>query len=257
MFKLILAEYRKLKRTLALQMVLIGPALVILLSLMIVLRNSDPVDGSVDPWSRFTGSALGLWTLLMVPLLITLQSSLTGFLEHSNSMWKYLQTLPFKRGEYLIAKFVVNFSLLGLAFITIIILQLLGGFAVLALKLEVGYSAQIPWFEIIVPQFVAFCASGLMVTIHTWISLRFSSIVISLGSGIAAVVTSVIILNSEFGQYFPWSSPGFLAMLSADRADIPEIVNPVGHAFGYVAILIPITAVVMVLAALDFNRQNA
>jgi hypothetical protein len=256
MIKLIIAEFLKLKRTLALQMVLIAPLLVLSLAMVIALRNNEPVNGESTPWAALTGTGTALWNLMMVPLVITLQTALTGFTEHSNSMWKYLFTLPYGRWQFFFAKFAVNSLLIGLAQFCFFLFHLLAGYLLLVLQPHRQFSANIPWNELALPAALSFATSLLIVAIHTWVSLRFRSIIISLGTGIGAVVASMIIISSEYGQFFPWTIPGFVAMLSIGRAQIPGIEDSMAYAVSYVFWMLPIALAAATIASLEFSRGD-
>lgn len=257
MIKLIKAELLKLKRTLALQMVLIAPALVVLMAFVIGLRADDPVNGNMDPWTRLNGSGLALWSLMMLPLLVTLQSALTGFTEHANSMWKYLFTLPYSRAHFLLAKFTVNALLLALAQIAFIALTLLAGYLLALVKPAMGYSLVIPWRETLLAGIFTYLSSLLIIAIHTWVSLRFRSIVVSLGTGIAAVVASMIIISSKYSRFFPWTIPGLVSLTVTGKTGLENTVEPMSWAITYCLVLAVLTAAFLAAASLEFSRGDA
>lgn len=55
---------------------------------------------------------------------------------------------------------------------------------------------------------VSFQASGLLVSIHLWIAMRFSSIPLALGVGIFATVGALFIFGQDVSYYYPWTMPG-------------------------------------------------
>jgi hypothetical protein len=53
-----------------------------------------------------------------------------------------------------------------------------------------------------------YLAAVLIITIHTWISLRWKNLILALGFGVGALVSNVFAFHSEIvGRIFPWSLP--------------------------------------------------
>jgi hypothetical protein len=87
------AELLKIKRTIALKMVVITPAIFVALILLIgwqapfsFLRR----EGFDNAWLVLANRHLTVWALLMLPLYITLQTALIAGLDHSENQWKSL-----------------------------------------------------------------------------------------------------------------------------------------------------------------------
>lgn len=65
-----------------------------------------------------------------------------------------------------------------------------------------------------------FLIAWLMVAIQTWIALRWSSVVVALGSGIVAMVAGAMIAQSpRWAPWFPWS---LTAAATAQGGDVPR-----------------------------------
>ena len=78
-----------------------------------------------------------------------------------------------------------------------------------------------------------------MITIHTWVSLRWQSFTVASAVGIIATVVGFIVINSEeFSGYFPWSLPLRAAgPLVMDVAEAP-LALPIGLVGGVVVSLL-------------------
>jgi hypothetical protein len=55
-------------------------------------------------------------------------------------------------------------------------------------------------------------ASALILTIHTWISLRWENFVVPIVVGIVATVLGVFVFGSDYVYWYPWTISGALAM---------------------------------------------
>ena len=76
----LVAEVRKLKRTLAAWMVIIAPLLVIVFTAFIRLA-STPEQTSEDAWPGLVGNVLAIWSIIMLPLFVALEAALDRFNE--------------------------------------------------------------------------------------------------------------------------------------------------------------------------------
>src|SRR5258708_9344694 len=85
------AEILKLNRTLALAMVFIAPLAVNLLAWFVILRSRGQSDA---PWTQFANNTMFVWSVLMMPLFVTLETALLGGLDPGAADWKHLFALP-------------------------------------------------------------------------------------------------------------------------------------------------------------------
>jgi lantibiotic transport system permease protein len=112
--RVVTVECLKLKRTLALGMVVLAPVTVVILHGLILYAGGERVvRGGRDAWSQLCTNSVGMWTLLMMPMFVTLETSLLAGLEH-NGNWKAVLTLPAPRWAVYIAKLLVAVGLLWL-----------------------------------------------------------------------------------------------------------------------------------------------
>jgi len=105
------AEALKMKRTIALKMVVLAPVAVVLLTLFMAsqapsgtLRRGGIV---VNPWLALSRVNLQFWGLLMLPLYVALQTALIAGLDHADSQWKALFARPVPRWTIYVAKLIV------------------------------------------------------------------------------------------------------------------------------------------------------
>lgn len=208
------AERLKLKRTLAFWLAPLAPLVIVALQVAVVLDGADLLrqDLPADPWAEYGGQVVFLWTMLMLPLFITLETALLANLEHANGQWKHLFALPVCRGAVYAAKQLAAFVLIGLSMAALYV-YLVGSGLVLRLVVPgLGLEAPVPWLALARIVGLAFVASWLILAIHTWIALRWHSFVVASAVGIVAMIVAVFVFRSDtWNVWYPWTLPGLVS----------------------------------------------
>jgi lantibiotic transport system permease protein len=201
-------ECLKLKRTLALAMVVLAPTVILILAALIGYNSGGRMvrDGNTA-WPQLTGNAVGLWTLLMMPMFVTLETSLLAGLEHGNGNWKGVLSLPVPRWTIYISKLLVTIGLLWMA--NAVLLGGMMGIGVLLRAVQPDLElVALPLDPLLRPLLVISAAALLGLTIQHWVSLRFGSAAAAIGFGMMAMVTGFVAANSnEWGRRWPWAMP--------------------------------------------------
>jgi hypothetical protein len=207
------AERLKVKRTLALWLAPLAPLVIIGLQLAIVLKRTEYYrnQDTTVAWTEFGGQIVFLWTMLLLPLFITLEAALLGNLEHGNRQWKHLFALPIPRGAVYAAKQISTMAIIGLSMAALYLYIVLSGLALRWVAPGLGFEAPVPWWDFFQTIALAYLASWLILSIHTWVSLRWHSFVVASAVGIAAMVIAVLMFQSDWGQWYPWTYPGLVA----------------------------------------------
>lgn len=209
-FRALSVEHLKLKRTLTVWMVLVAPFVVNLMYFLTMIDQGQKYN-EPDPqaWSNYMHSVLAMWSILMLPLLITLESTLLSNIEYANQQWKHLFSLPLPRWSLFAAKWTLLFELILASSIINLGLALLGGWGTGQIFTAMNLTMlKIPLRELFIMNIKVFLGAILMISIHVWISLRWSSIVVSIGTGMVAVVGSLFIMRSDkWSPIYPWTLP--------------------------------------------------
>lgn len=170
-----------------------------------------PGPGACYPdrvWMRYTQGAVGLWTFLMLPLFVTLQSALLAGLEHANQQWKHLLALPLPRGVHYLAKLLALAAMVLLAMTVLLLLTVLGGGLLGVLQPNFGIAGAPPWTFLLTRLPAIFAAALLIIALHTWIAIRWRSFTVAVSTGMIATVAGFLIGQSRsFGHLYPWSLP--------------------------------------------------
>lgn len=207
-FRVLSTECLKLKRTLALWMVLVSPLVMVLLQFAISYKRAPLfIHDGKDAWPSMVGQTVEVWTLLMMPMFVTLETSLLAGLENTGKNWKSLLALPAPRWTIYVSKLVVTIALLWAAH-AILIGGTIGSGMLLKLvhpKLSLG---NMPLSPFVVPMLRVSLSALLAVTIQHWVSLRWHSYTVAMGFGMCAMIIGVFMVQSRaLGSWFPWSLP--------------------------------------------------
>jgi hypothetical protein len=236
-------ELLKLKRTLALRMSFVAPAVVVALQVLFFFWQADRMPKTPDFWPLFTSSVAGLWAVLMLPLYITLEASLLAQLEHSNKHWKDLLVLPAPRWMFFVSKFLVLGAMVALSTGVVYLLCIGGGTLLHVIRPRLHFGPT-PWGAAGLVHLKLLSATLLMITIQHWISLRWRNFTVAVSSGMLAVVIGLIVVNSEYGDYYPWAMPAHAIGLNPSRYKTILFTSLIVGAFALLA------------GAWDFARQE-
>lgn len=216
LWRVVYAEALKLKRTLALKMALIAPAVIFLLVLFIASQAPFSIMnrfGVRNAWPRLLQLNLRLWALLMMPLLITLESALVAGIDHSTNHWKILLTRPVPRWTFYVAKLMVLSALTILGSVVLLCGILMDGIFLPHIQPELAFRFPLPWGLIFHDCAEVTGLVFLALAIQHWVSLRWRSFSMAISTGIVATVAGFFaaLATGQIGggwpRYFPWSLP--------------------------------------------------
>jgi lantibiotic transport system permease protein len=209
------AETLKMKRTIALKMVLLAPATVVLLVLFVASQAPFSTlhrSGISNEWIGLERLALLLWALLMMPLYITLETALVAGLDHSENQWKSLMARPVPRWTWYVAKLIVVMGMIAASTVVLLSGILIDGALLPHLQSQFAFGLPVPWTVIFRDGAQVAGLAFLSLTIQHWVSLRWRSFAVAVGVGIVATVTSyfAVVATQQAGgwpEYFPGALP--------------------------------------------------
>ena len=202
MFIVIRVEMAKLKRSLALLLCIAAPAFVALLGLLIGLDGDKP-----RTWTQFMAGGSAMWAYFMLPMTVTALTVLVAQVEHAPKAWNAVLALPVPRWQIFAAKALVVIALVAGMSVAVLLLLLLAGISVEALKPgETLLGSPEPWAS---SRLLAtmFAGSLMLIAIQLWTALRFRSFVPPLVLGIGGTFVAVAATASKQGAWFPWLIP--------------------------------------------------
>jgi len=211
LYRTLSAELLKTKRTLAVWLTLLAPLSIMLLVLALYFQQGEQRSRQADLWHMLIQTSLVLWSLLMLPLFVTLETGLLSALEHHNKTWKQLYALPVPRWAVYASKQVIALGLIGLSMIVLAAMIVGMGLLFRVIRPAWSFGAPIPWATLLQSVTLGYLASWLIVSLHLWVSARWPSFVVAMGVGIVTTVAGVIVINSDWAKVYPWTLPGWVA----------------------------------------------
>jgi lantibiotic transport system permease protein len=246
------AEVLKMKRTVALKMVLAAPLAVVLPVLFLASQAPFSMlkfNGIRNKWTVLSLLTLRVWALLMMPLYVTLETALLAGLDHSENHWKSLLARPVPRWTLYAAKLVVATALTAAATLVLLCGILIDGAILARIQTEVVFGSQVPWAAIFRDGARVMGLGFLALAIQHWMSLRWRSFSAATGAGMVAVVAGVFAFaagqqSGGWPRYFPWALP----MLVLARQPL--------HVETALWINVAVGLLVAAAGCLDFSRRE-
>ena len=199
MLSVLLVEAQKLKRSLALLLVIAAPTLIGIFAFFNITRMDQP-----GPWEQWLVTSVGIWAFFMLPMSVTALTALVAHMEHGPRSWDHLRALPVARWKIYAAKAICVLALI----VVMSVLNLTITYGAVSLAAVVKPSIQptgdpellkVGWLLIKVV-----VAGLLMIAIQLWTALRFASFVPTLALGIGGTFFAVVATSAKQGVFFPW-----------------------------------------------------
>lgn len=228
----VIAEFLKLRRSLALLLCVAAPACVVVLTTLMALDRAKP--GS--QLELFAVECAGLWAFAMFPLALTALSVLVAQMEHGPGNWNYLLTLPGARPRLYLAKAVIMLVLmLGMS---VLLFVLILAAASLLDQLRPGIfvgEVDAASFALLMGRMAA--ASVLVSVLQLWVALHFRSFVPPLVFGILGTFAAIVATSARQGVYFPWLLSVNMLAQDPGRQTLALWLGSLGGAIALVAML--------------------
>lgn len=196
--ELLKGELLKLKRLSIFQMTILAPALVLLLGIKFYgfIKVKTP---QVTPWHGLAVGSDTIFVGAVLPILIMYVIIMMSRIENLNNGWKQLLVMPVKREKVYLTKYLAVL----LVFAATLAAYLLE-YTITAYLL--GAKGIIP-AEMFLNMINVFIALQPFIVLLFFLSNRFSSLVLPLGVGMVFILSSMLIVQSSYWKYDPWTYP--------------------------------------------------
>ncbi len=220
------AESLKLKRTIASKLVVLAPLAIGVLVLFLASQSPFSTLGRMgvsNEWTALMRVSLMLWTLLMLPLYMTIESALVAGLDHAENQWKSLFARPVPRWSIYVAKFIVVYAMTVAGTIVLLGGVVIDGLLLPHLQADYRFRAPVPLAPIFRSGVEVAGLAFLALAIQHWVSLRSRSFAVAIATGVVGMVVAYVaaIATHPLGgwpQYFPWALP--MLVLSGRSHDL-------------------------------------
>jgi lantibiotic transport system permease protein len=216
-------ELIKLRRSLALLLATVAPALVAVFLFFNLLRMEKP-----GPWAMALQSSAAIWAFFMLPMSVTALTALVAHTEHGPRAWDFLRALPRPRWHLYAAKAI---AVLG---VVAAMSLLLAGATLAVVEAAAWFKPAItPTGERDVGAFLmllgrVFLSAWLLVAIQLWVALRYASFVPALAVGIGGTFFAVVATSAKLGVFMPWQIPVNQLASDPDRALLALALGALG-----------------------------
>lgn len=225
-------EAIKLRRSLALLLVVVAPALIAVFVFFNLLRGEHPM-----PWQMLLQSTAAIWAFFMLPMSVTALTALVAQTEHGPRAWDTLRALPVPRWHLYAAKAVGVLALVVVmsALLAILTLAAIATAAWLKPAITPTDTPDIIGYMVLLGRI--FLAGWLLVAVQLWIALRFPSFVPALATGIGGTFFAVVASSARIGIVLPWQIP--INQLASDpgRAQLALAIGALGGCVAFGAML--------------------
>ncbi len=209
MWTLLTTEAIKVRRSAALRLAISAPVLLFLLELLTLFgRHTVNVTNPKALWTDLLTFSWIMWLGLFTPALVTAETICLANLEHAGRHWKQLFALPIPRWRIPAAKMLFCAILLSGSF-ALFVITAVAAVLIFSEVRGLNLAASGPWAETLLTTLRAFMACGLLIVVHTWISIRYPGFAVSAGVAFAAVMVGYLLLNVSYvyGWWYPWTLP--------------------------------------------------
>lgn len=195
-------EMVKLKRSLALALVVLAPGLIAVFNFFNALRLKEAGD-----WAMWMMSSAGIWAFFMLPMSVTALTALVAHMEHGPKSWDHLRALPVPRWRIYAAKAVCVLGLVAVMSAAVPALSFLALKAAAMIKPAIHPVGVLDWAQLSGLLGRMFLAALLLTAVQLWVALRFASFVPALSVGIGGTFFAVVATSAKAGVYLPWQMP--------------------------------------------------
>jgi len=204
----VFTEITKQKKTLALWGTILAPLFVVFVNFVIFFSHPELLaKQDTNPWLKIAGNAINIYTILMLPLLITLVAFIVNNVEHKANGWKHLFALPVSRTTVYTSKVIITVAMVFLSLIIFDVFIILSGKLLSVLNPEINFGNFAMNNEIIITSIKVFLASLLIITIQFLISINSKNFLVSIGIGVAGTIGTSMLLSWQHSDLIPYALP--------------------------------------------------
>ena len=207
------SEFYKSRKTLAFWAAIILPVLICALIAFGYFSNSAKVLKFNYPgivlWGQYSGAALGVMGMLILPFYIMFMAFSVNNIEHKNDTWKTLFAQPLNKFSIYAAKYLYAVMLLLICLILFALLTISSGYLLQALVPKYTFNDYNPILLLTKFYLKLFLASLGILSVQFVFSLIWSDFLKPMGIGFVGIIAGIITANVgwEYAYLIPYSAP--------------------------------------------------
>ncbi len=243
------AERLKVKNTFIFWLAAAAPLFILLLDFAIFyFKGNELISPGQDPWPVYLRNILMPWNIMFLPMYITLLNALFYSVEHQNNTWKQVLAMPVSKTSVFWSKYLFILAV----FLGSIVFMFAAMHASVYLLSVINPALGFYNFNWAVPALVIYlkftlAALGIF-SIQHFISLKWKSFAVAIGTGIAGTLFCMVLLRWENVHYFPFAYPTFSTM-GAELANLKFFTEEIWQS-------LLVFAAFSCLSWFDFTRKD-
>lgn len=244
----LISEYYKSRKTLAFWAAILLPVIICGLITFGFYNGRTEIIAAHNPplilWGKYSGAALGVMGLLIMPFYVIFMAFSVNNIEHKNDTWKMLFAQPLNKfaiyaAKYLYAVFLIFLCLFLFATLTFAFAHLLQ-----LLVPEYNFNQYNP-LDILINSYAKLFLSSLgILSIQFILSLLWGDFLKPMGIGFVGTIMGIIGANVgwKYAYLIPYSLPSLALRItkvkkSGNPLDIPVFTQEIWTSLIYAAIL--------------------
>ena len=220
------SEFYKSRKTLAFWASILLPLLICGLITFGFLSNAEKIIKMHYPsqvlWMNFSGGALGVMGMLILPFYVIFMAFSVNNIEHKNDTWKTLFAQPLHKFSIYAAKYLYAVILIFICLSLFALFTILFGHLLQALNSGFTFSEYSPVSFLSKIYFKMFLSSLGILSLQFIISLIWSDFLKPMGIGFVGVIAGIIVASKgwEYAYLVPYSHPTLaLSMTKSKNMD--------------------------------------
>lgn len=210
LYNALVAEYIKIRKTLGMWSALIAPFFMVTINFLIFYNRPELFESAEkNPWIEFTLFSVNSWSILMMPMFITLLTFYVNYTEHRASGWKFIYSLPLPKLSVYSAKFVISLLIFFVMMLLYYVLNLTAIHALSAIYPNVPFESTDQTSKLFFYFSKMSMASIGILSIQFFVSLLVHNFIFPIGFGVFATIANAVLMRWEHSHYIPYSYPFF------------------------------------------------
>ena len=222
------SEFYKSRKTLAFWAAIILPFIICGLIAIGFYSGSERLLKENYPglllWSRYSGAALGVMGMLILPFYVMFMAFSVNNIEHKNDTWKTLFTQPLNKFSIYAAKYFYAVLLLLICLVLFAVLTFVSGHILQFLVPKYTFNDYNPITLLIKFYSKLFLASLGILSVQFVLSLLWSDFLKPMGIGFVGTIMGIITANLawKWAYLIPYSDPALALRITKISKDGPE-----------------------------------
>lgn len=217
------SEFYKSRKTLAFWASILLPLLICGLITFGFLSNADKIIKMHYPpqalWLTFSGGALGVMGMLILPFYVIFMAFSVNNIEHKNDTWKSLFAQPLNKFSIYAAKYLYAVMLIFICLFLFALFTFLFGHLLQALNSGFTFNGFSPVAILSKIYFKMFLSSLGILSLQFIISLIWSDFLKPMGIGFVGIIAGIIAATKgwEYAYFIPYSQPTLALSMSKSK----------------------------------------